>query len=125
METACFRTMHVHFSHYVVRARLHTIPIRKATSSSVNLFRELIQLDDMTVAKSENFVSGMLRVRSFALMHAPRRVRRHEHVVLKCLSMDSGFRRRFNSGLPRSMLRSSILQAMDDFRCAQISASRL
>ena len=70
-ETACFSAMHVHFTHFVVRARLHTIPMREATSYSVNLFRGLFQVVNRIVTKSARFVSGILRVRSFVLTHVP------------------------------------------------------
>ena len=49
----------------------------------------------------------------------------YEHMVLKCLSMDSGICRRHDSGLPRSMCRASMLQARDGFKRVQASASRL
>ena len=45
-------------------------------------------------------------------------------MVLKYFSMDSGLRRRCSSGLPRIMLRSSILQDRDGFKCIQMSAIR-
>ena len=49
----------------------------------------------------------------------------HEHAFLHCLSMDSGLRRRCNSGLTKSMRRASMLQARIGFKCVQMSASRL
>ena len=48
-----------------------------------------------------------------------------DHVALTCLSIDSGLRRRCDSGLPRSMCRASMLQARAGFRCTQMSARML
>ena len=72
MGTECCSAMCVHFTHCVVRARLETISRREATSRSVNIFRELFQVVDRTVAKSARFMSGMLRLRPLVLMHTPR-----------------------------------------------------
>ena len=71
METVCFSAMHVYITHCVVRARLDAIPRIEDTSRSANLFRELFQVVDVIVTKSARFVSGMLRIRSLVLMHAP------------------------------------------------------
>ena len=71
METTCCSSMHVHFTHCVVKARLDTIHVSEAPSRSVNLFRDLFQVVDMIVTKSASFVSRMLRVRSLMLMHVP------------------------------------------------------
>ena len=107
------------------RAMLDTSPIREATSRSVNLFRELFQVVDMIVTKSTRFVSWMISVKCLVLMHAPIWVRMHEHMVLNYFPIDSRLRRRCDSGFPRSMCRTSMLQAKASFRCTQISASRL
>ena len=48
----------------------------------------------------------------------------HDHVVLKCLSMDRGHLWRCKSGLTSSMNRASILQARAGFRCSQMAARR-
>ena len=48
-----------------------------------------------------------------------------EYAVLKYFHMDSGLRRRFNSGFPSSMHIASMLQAKAGFRCTKISSSRL
>ena len=56
----------------MVRARLDTIPRREATSRSVKLFREMLQVVGMIVTKSALSASGMLRVRYVTLIHAPR-----------------------------------------------------
>ena len=77
----------------MVRARIDTIPKRKDTSRSANFFCELLHAVNRIVTKFFRFVSGMLRVRFLLLMHDPNYVRRHEHIVLKCLSMNSGLRR--------------------------------
>ena len=63
--------MHVCFAHCVVRDRLDTVTRREATSRSVNLFRELFQVVDVIVTKSECFVSGTVRVRCLVLIHVP------------------------------------------------------
>ena len=68
METACCSSIYVYFTHCVVRARLDTSPRRKATSFSVNLFRELFQVVDRMVTKSARFVPGILMVRFLVLM---------------------------------------------------------
>ena len=70
-ETAYCSTMHVHFPHCVVRARLDSIPTREATSLSLQLFHELFQVVNMIVTKHLSFASEMLRVRSLVLMHDP------------------------------------------------------
>ena len=113
------------FIHCVVRARLDTNPRKEATSRSAKILCKLFQVVDMIVTNSARVVSEILRVRSVALMHVPIWVRIHEHVFLMCLFMDSGFRRRCDSGLPRSVHRDSMLQARDGFRCTKIPASRL
>ena len=71
MKTMFSSAMHVNFTHFVVRARLHSIPRREATSRSVKLFHELFQVVDRIVTKSTLFVSGILMVRSLVLMHVP------------------------------------------------------
>ena len=71
-EMACCSVMHAHFTHCVVRAKLGMSPRREATSRSVNIFRELFQVVDRTVAKSVRFMSRMIRLRSLVLMHTPR-----------------------------------------------------
>ena len=72
MEKACFSAMHVCFAHFVVRSRLGTIPRREATSRSMNHFHGLFQVVDMIVTKYASFLSGILRIRSFVLMHVPK-----------------------------------------------------
>ena len=47
------------------------------------------------------------------------------HMVLKCLSIDSGIPRRFNSGFPKSMHRASMLQARACIEHVQMTASSL
>ena len=69
METACCREMHVCFTYCVVMARLDARPRREDASRSVNLFSEMFQVVDRIVAKSARFVSVILMLRSFALMH--------------------------------------------------------
>ena len=64
IETVCYSSMHVHFTHCVVRIMLDTSPRREDTSRSVNLFRELFSIVDRIVTRSSNFVSGILSVRS-------------------------------------------------------------
>ena len=59
------------FTHDVVRTGLDAIPRREETSCSVNLFREMFQVVGRIVTKSARFVPGVLRVRSFVLMHLP------------------------------------------------------
>ena len=71
METACCSTMHVCFTHCVVRTRFDASPRREAISHRVNLFREMLQVVDRIVTKGAHFVSGMFMIRSLALTHAP------------------------------------------------------
>ena len=71
IETSYFSAIRAHFTHCVVRSRLDTRPKRKYTLRSVNLLRELFQVVDRTVTKSEYFVSRILRVRSLVFVHAP------------------------------------------------------
>ena len=71
IETACFGDTCVNFTHFMVRARLDTSPRKEDTWRIMNLFRELFQVVDVIVTKSARFVSGMLRIRSLVLMHAP------------------------------------------------------
>ena len=125
METLCCNAMHVCFTHFVVRVRLNTSYRRDTTSRSMNLLRELFQSVNKIVTKSARFASGMIRVRSLALMHDLSWARTHEYDVLKLFPMDSGLQRSCNSGLPRSIHRASILQAKIGFRCIQMSTIRL
>ena len=71
MEMACCITMHVHFTHCVVRARLDASPRREDNSRSIKLFHEIFPVVNMIVIKSARFMSGMFRVRYAVLMHAP------------------------------------------------------
>ena len=70
-ENACCSETHMHFTHYVVRARFGTSPRREITSLSMNLFRELFQVVNRIVTKSSRFVSVMLRVGHFVIMRVP------------------------------------------------------
>ena len=59
------------------------------------------------------------------LMHVTSLVWACKHIVLKCLYMDSGLRRRYNSGFPRGMHKASMFQAKAGFRHSQMPASNL
>ena len=72
METSCCSAMNVHFIHWVVMARLDTSTRREFTSLSVNLFRELFQVIDRMVTKSERFLSVIHMVRYIVLMNVLR-----------------------------------------------------
>ena len=71
METACYSSMCVCFTHCVARARLDATPRREDTSRSVNLLRELFQMFNMITTSSARFMSGILRLKSLLLMHVP------------------------------------------------------
>ena len=78
--------------HCMVSSGLDDIPKREITSRSMNLFLELFQVVDKIATKHLRVMSRILKVRFMELMHAPRRVWRHENVVLKNFSMCSGIR---------------------------------
>ena len=70
-------------------------------------------------------MSGILRARFLVLMNDPNCVRRKEHIVLKCLSIDSGLRWSCKSSSPRIIHNGSMPHDNDGLICSQISASSL
>ena len=125
MEITCCSTMRAHLS--IVRLGIGLMLalrgklLRAAWIFSVGCSKWLIGLLPSLCV----FLSGIFIVRFLVLIYDPSWARRCKHIFLKHFSMDSGLRRRCNSGFPRSMCKGPMLQAKDGFRCTQMSARRL
>ena len=87
--TVCWRAMQVHLTHCIVRVRFDTNPKRESISRSVILLCELLHAVNGMLTKYVCLLSGMLSVRFIVMIIIPICVRAQEHVVLKCLFMES------------------------------------
>ena len=77
----------MHLIHGVGRSRFDTIPKIEATLRSMDLSSYMFHSVDRMFTNFYHLLSGMLSAKFLALTHAPRCVRRQEHMVLKFLSM--------------------------------------